>query len=94
MAMYDWNGNGRNDRADDYMEYHIATSNSEKTPSYGGSSSGSGGLISVFSALFIESFIFTLLDIDVSDVPMILILLLWIVFSALFAYLVGKLKNM
>ena len=94
MAMYDWNGNGRNDRADDYMEYHIATSDSEKTPSYSGNGSGLGGFLSVFSGLFIEAFIFTLFDVEVSDVPMILILLLWIIFSALFALLIGSLKNM
>ena len=94
MAMYDWNGNGHNDRMDDYMEYNIVNSESGTNSSAQGNGSGLGGFLTIFSGLFIESFIFTLLDVDVSDVPMFLILVLWIVFSVLFVAIVTKLRNL
>lgn len=37
MAMYDWNGNGHNDRMDDYMEYNIVNSESGTNSSAQGS---------------------------------------------------------
>ena len=94
MTMYDWNGNGHSDRMDDYMEYNIVNSESATNSFAQGSGSGLGGFHTIFSGLFIESFIFTLLDVDVSDVPMFLILVLWIVFSVLFVAIVTKLRNL
>ena len=76
------------------MEYNIVNSESGTNSSAQGSGSGLGGFLTIFLGLFIESFIFTLLDVDVSDVPMFLILVLWIVCSVLFAVIVTKLRNL
>ena len=62
MAMRDWNGNGRNDAGDDYIEYRIYNEvmndgDDDDTPSYSGSSSndgcGCGMWLIVFFILYI-----------------------------------------
>ncbi len=88
MAMFDWNQNGKNDIADNFIEYQIykdvtgQKDDSSYTPRSGGGISTFGAIISSLSGLVGQAFIYTLLDIDVENVPVIVMIILWIVISA------------
>ncbi len=58
MAMYDWNGNGKKDMGDNYMEYQIYKDSTSKNsaPRRSTNSSGMSFLIAVVIALLAEAF--------------------------------------
>ena len=97
MAMYDWNGNGeKNDMFDDFMDYQIfqeisgENEQSSYTPSRGKGMSTFGAVVSVIAGLVLQSALYVMLGIDVDDVPVIIILILWAVFSTIAAVVVDK----
>ena len=96
MAMYDWNHNGKKDMADNFIEYQIykdVTSqkgNPSYTPSSGSGMSTFGAIVSVIAGLFLQSALYVTLGIDVDDVPVLVIIILWVVFSAIVAVVVDK----
>ena len=96
MAMYDWNHNGKNDMADNFIEYQIykdvtgQKGESSYTPSRGNGMSTFGAIISVIAGLFLQAAVYVALGIDVDDVPVLVIIILWAVFSTIAAVLVDK----
>ena len=97
MAMFDWNGNGNNnDVADNFIEYQIyqeisgENEQSSYTPSRGNGMSTFGAVVSVIAGLVLQSALYVTLGIDVDDVPVIIILILWAVFSTIAAMVVDK----
>ena len=96
MAMYDWNHNGKNDMADNFIEYHIykdvtgQKSEPTYTPSRGSGMSTFGAIVSVIAGLFLQSALYVTLGIDVDDVPVLVIIILWGVFSTIAAVVVDK----
>lgn len=48
-------------------------------------------LLSIFSGLLIQLIIYNVFDVRVKDVPIVLIAVLWIGFSAVVTYIVGEL---
>ncbi|MBQ2887231.1 MAG: hypothetical protein IJE43_26255 [Alphaproteobacteria bacterium] len=96
MAMYDWNHNGKNDMADNFIEYQIykdvtgQNDESSYTPSRGNGMSIFGASISVIAGLFLQSALYVALGIDVENVPVLVIIILWTVFSTLAAVVVDK----
>lgn len=96
MAMYDWNHNGKKDMVDNFIEYQIykdVTGQNDEpsyTPSRGNGMSTFGAIVSVIAGLFLQSALYVLLGIDVDDVPVLVIIILWIVFSAMAAVVVDK----
>lgn len=96
MAMYDWNHNGKKDMSDNYIEYQIykdvTDQNDEPsyTPSKGNGMSTFGAIISVIAGLVLQAVLYTVLGIDVDDVPVLIIIILWIIFSAIAAVVVDK----
>lgn len=96
MAMYDWNHNGKKDMADNFIEYQIykdvtgQKNESSYTPSRGNGMSTFGAIICVIAGLFIQSALYVSLGIDVDDVPVLVIIILWVVFSSITAVLVDK----
>lgn len=96
MAMYDWNRNGKRDMGDNYIEYQIykdVTGQNDKssyTPSRGNGMSTFGAIISVIAGLVLQAALYTGLGIDVDDVPVLVIIILWIVFSVIAAVVVDK----
>ena len=97
MAMFDWNGNGNNnDVADNFIEYQIyqeisgENEQSSYTPSRGNGMSTFGAVVSVIAGLVLQSALYVTLGIDVDDVPVIIILILWVVFSTIAAMVVDK----
>ena len=96
MAMYDWNHNGKRDMGDNYIEYQIykdVTGQNDKssyTPSRGNGMSTFGAIISVIAGLVLQAALYTGLGIDVDDVPILVIIILWIVFSTITAVVVDK----
>lgn len=96
MAMYDWNHNGKKDMADNFIEYQIykdVTGQKDKT-TY--TSRGSGGIstfraiVSVVAGLFLQAALYVSLGIDVEDVPVLIIIILWGVFSTIVAIIADK----
>ncbi len=91
MAMFDWNQNGKNDMADNFIEYQIykdvtgQKDDSSYTPRSGGGISTFGAIVSSLSGLVGQALIYTLLDIDVENVPVIVMIILWIVISTVVA---------
>lgn len=96
MAMYDWNHDGKKDLADDFLEYQIykdiTGQNYEPfyTAGKGEGISSMGAIISVIAGLFLQSVLYVALGIDVDDVPVLVIVILWAVFSAIAAVVVEK----
>lgn len=96
MAMYDWNRNGKKDMADNYIEYQLykkVTDKSEKssyTLSSGNGMSTFGAIISVIAGLFLQSALYVSLGIDVDDAPVLVIIILWAVFSTIVAVVVDR----
>lgn len=95
MAMYDWNHNGKNDPVDDYLEYqiyHNCKSDNDRphhTQSSGGISTF-GVVFSMICGIVLQAFIYTVFGIDVKDVPVVILLILWVFLSALAAVVVEK----
>ena len=96
MAMYDWNHNGKKDMSDNYIEYQIykdVTGQNDEpsyTPSKGNGMSIFGAIISVIAGLVLQAALYTGLGIDVDDIPVFVIIILWVVFSAIAAVAVDK----
>ncbi|MCD8232742.1 MAG: hypothetical protein LUD14_13250 [Clostridiales bacterium] len=93
--MDDWNGDGRNDWNDGYFFHE----NFMKSGSGGKSSGGGGGgsniiiILCVFSGILWQALIYMAFDIDVDNVPVIVMLLLWFVFSTITFLLVTYLMD-
>ena len=89
MATHDWNNDGRNDMMDNYIEYQIYkdVTGQNDEPSYttsrGNGMSTFGAIISVIAGLVLQAVLYTVLGIDVDDVPVLIIIILWVVFSAI-----------
>ena len=87
MAMYDWNHDGKKDGIDNFIEYNIykeSTGQSNKS-SYSRSSegiSGFGAILSVIAGLVGQVIIYMALGVEVEDVPVIVMIILWIVISS------------
>ena len=96
MAMYDWNHNGKKDMADNFIEYQIykdVTGQKDEpsyTPSRGNGMSTFGAIVSVIAGIFLQAALYVALGIDVDDVPVLVIIILWVVFSAIVAVVVDK----
>lgn len=87
MAFYDWNHDGKKDFTDDFIEYNIykeSTKNS-KPSSYsgGGGISTFGAILSVIAGLVGQVAIYMMLEVEVEDVPVIIMIILWIVISSI-----------
>lgn len=95
MAMYDWNHNGKNDPVDDYLEYqiyHNCKSDNDR-PHHTQSSDGIstfGAVFSMICGMVLQAFIYTVFGIDIKDVPVVILLILWVFLSALAAVVVEK----
>ena len=96
MATHDWNHDGKNDMIDNYIEYQVykdVTGQNDEpsyTPSKGNGMSTFGAIISVIAGLVLQAALYTGLGIDVDDVPVFVIIILWVVFSAIAAVAVDK----
>ena len=96
MVMHDWNHDGKKDMVDNFMEYQIykdVTGQKDETsytPSRGSGMSTFGAIVSVLAGLFLQSALYVTLGIDVDDVPVLVIIILWVVFSAIAAVVVDK----
>lgn len=102
MAMYDWNHNGKKDMADDFIEYQIYKDvmGQDDEPSYTPRRSGSGSGISSFGAIIsviagfvMQVILYMIFGIDVENVPVFVIVILWIVFSTIAAVVIEGLES-
>lgn len=84
MALYDWNGDGKKDFKDDYIEYQIykqSTGNNSginHTPKNGGGISTLGAIIATVGGLFLAAAIVVLFG-GGEDTPVAITIILWIV---------------
>ena len=96
MAMYDWNQNGKSDITDNYMEYQIykkvsgGVDKPSCTPNRSSGMSTFGAILCVIGGLILQALLYTVLDIEVDNVPTLVILILWVVFSGIVAVVVDK----
>lgn len=96
MAMYDWNHNGKKDMVDNFIEYQIykeVTGQKDKssyTSSRGKGISNFGAIVAVIAGLFLQVVLYVALGIDVENVPVFVIVILWIIFSAIVAVVMDK----
>lgn len=94
MSMFDWNQDGKKDMVDNYIEYRVFKDCANKNETATSNSSGNGmstfgAIISVIAGLFIQSALYGALGIEVEDVPIMVIVGLWIFFSSIVAGIVG-----
>lgn len=96
MAIHDWNHDGKKDMVDNFIEYQIykdVTGQKDEqsyTSSRGNGMSTFGAIISVIAGLFLQAALYVTLGIDVDDVPVLVSIVLWVVFSAIAAVVVEK----
>jgi len=96
MSDYDWNHDGKKDMADNLMEYEIykdvmgTDSGSSYTPRRRNGMSTFGAIISVIAGLVLQCMLYTALGIDVENVPVVVIIILWAIFSTLAGFVVEK----
>lgn len=87
MAFYDWNHDGKKDFTDDFIEYNIYNEfdKNSKPSSYsrGGGISTFGAILSVIAGLVGQVAIYMMLGVEVEDVPVIIMIILWIVISSI-----------
>lgn len=104
MPMNDWNHDGKKDGFDNFIEYQIyedTTKNSTDTSdnhakrcnSSQQSMSALGVILCIFSGLFWQALLFTLINIDIDKLSSILIIILWIVFSSITTGIVNSTKK-
>ena len=81
---------------DNFIEYQIymdVTGEKDKpsyTPSKRNGMSTFGAIVSVIAGLVLQAALYVALGIDVEDVPVLVIIILWAVFSAIAAVVVDK----
>jgi hypothetical protein len=89
MAVYDWNHDGKKDFTDDYIEYRIFQDSMKKSESYTPKSSGGistfGAIAAIILGLVVLALFYSLLGIEVDDVPAIVDIILWIFNGTIFA---------
>ena len=96
MAFHDWNHDGKKDMVDNFIEYQIykeVAGEKEEvsyTPSRGNGMSNFGAIISVIAGLVLQAVLYVALGINVENVPVVVIVILWVVFSAFVAVIVEK----
>lgn len=88
MAMYDWNHDGKKDGIDNFIEYNMYKESTGQSndnfysSGHGGGISGFGAILSVIAGLVGQAIIYMALGIEVEDVPVIVMIILWIVISS------------
>ena len=96
MVMHDWNRNGKKDWQDSFIEYQIYkdVTGQDNKSSYnqnsGNGMSTFGAIVSVIAGLFMQAALYVALGIDVENVPVLVIAILWAVFSTIAAVVVDK----
>ena len=84
MALYDWNGDGKKDFTDDFIEYHIfkqstsRDSSNNYIPRSGGGISTFGAIVAVVGGLFLAAAIVALFG-GGEKTPVFITIVLWIV---------------
>ena len=86
----------KKDMVDNYIEYQIykdVTGQKEEssyTPSRRNGMSTFGAVVSVIAGLILQAALYVALGIDVENVPVLVIIILWAVFSTIAAVVVDK----
>lgn len=89
MAMYDWNHDGKKSGIDDFIEYEIYNDVTGDSSTSNHRSSGKGSMsifvaiLCILSGLGWQTLLYMLLGIDVENVSVLVMIVLWIVFSAM-----------
>lgn len=84
MAFYDWNGDGKKDFSDDYIEYQIykkSTSNNSYVPRGRTGISTFGAIVATIGGLFFAAGIIALFG-GGENTPVLLTVILWILCGA------------
>lgn len=99
MAFFDWNHDGKKDAVDDFIEYNIyedCTEDTEEsnktsyTPSNGGGISNFGVVLSIIAGLVGQVIIYMALGIEVEDVPVIVMIILWVIITTVAGFIAEK----
>lgn len=102
--MNDRNHDGIKDGFDNFIEYHIYEDTSKniihssdrRTKGYNSpqqSMSTLGAFLCIFSGLFWQALLFTLLNVDIEGLPSFVIIVLWIVLSKIATGLVNATRK-
>lgn len=95
MAICDWSGNKNNEIRSDVTEcpvYQHSAKNNNSTSDIncGVGMSTARAIVSVVEGFLLQSVLYSALGIDITNVPLTVILVLWVVFSALVAVVIEK----
>lgn len=99
MAFIDWDHNGKYDDFDRYMDYQMLNDGIKKGSGGGGGSHRGGGMstlaaiLCVFGGLVVEAIIFAVFKIDVDDVSVIVLIMLWMLFTCILAAIYYYIKK-
>lgn len=99
MALHDWNNDGKRDFRDDFIQYKIyndsmKSSNNDDSNKIHHSNnikksgiSSLGSILSIVLGLIFTAVLFTVLDVDIDNVPVLVICFIWLINSSIVAFL-------
>ena len=91
MENRNLNQNERNRKADNYIRCKACTKDVDEFRSYEGLITVVVTLLSLFSGLFIQLLIYNICNVRVREVPIILVVVLWVGFSAVVPHIINSL---
>lgn len=99
MALHDWNNDGKKDFKDDFIEYKIYEdsmkskyNDDRQKINYSKSRNKSqissfSSILSIVLGLVLTAILFTILDVNIDNVPVLVICFIWLINSSIIAFL-------
>lgn len=99
MVFHDWNNDGKKDFKDDFIEYKIYEESMKSNNNDGrkkinhsktrnkGQISSFGSILSIILGLVLTSILFTILDVNIDNVPVLVICFIWLINTSIIAFI-------
>ena len=91
MVERNWNQNGHNRRVEAYAKSKACPKNTDEFRTYEGIISAVITLLALFSGLLIQLLVYNIFDVRIQEVPVILVIVLWVGFSTVTTHIVSSL---
>lgn len=99
MALHDWNNDGKKDFKDDFIEYKIYEESMKSNDNDGRQKinysktrnksqiSSFGSILSIVLGLVFTAILFTILDVNIDNVPVLVICFIWLINTSIIAFI-------
>ena len=99
MVLHDWNNDGKKDFKDDFIEYKIYEESMKSNDNDGRQKinysktrnksqiSSFGSILSIVLGLVFTAILFTILDVNIDNVPVLVICFIWLINTSIIAFI-------